>query len=71
MIIKRLLNEWQWGVSFHRDWRTLERGWKVFEVWVLKFTYLPELSTGEHFRKEWYEGFHLRFAVWFPVDRAL
>ena len=64
--MKKILNKWQVSLSLKEDFRRMDRGWKIFEFAIVKWTRWPE---GMMATKNNYKGFIIRFAIWFPIDR--
>jgi hypothetical protein len=65
--MKKVINEWQIHFKFGRDYRTLERGWKIIEFGIIKFINFPK--EGFEISKQNYKGFLIRFMAWFPIDK--
>jgi len=66
--MKKELNKWQWGFGLLRDNRTMERGWKILQIYCLNFHNFSQ--PGDMISKEDYKGFLFRIAIWFPIDRV-
>lgn len=64
--MKPILNKWQLFISLNRDYRYIERGWKIFQIAIIKIIKKPE--KGVMINKSDYKGFWIKFAVWFPFD---
>lgn len=65
---KPILNKWQITISLVKDYRIYERGWKIFEFGIFNLKAIP--PQGEELWKKYYKGFIIRFAIWFPIERA-
>lgn len=63
---KPILNKWQTTISLQRDYRTMDRGWKIFEFGIFNLKEIP--PQGEMLRSKYYKGFLIRFAIWLPFD---
>lgn len=56
-------------LNFSKDWaHGGDRGWKVFQFGIINLKQLP--PQGANIYSEYYKGFIIKFAVWFPFDRA-
>jgi hypothetical protein len=64
--MKYLLNKWQTHFYFGKDYTVIERGWKQIEFGIMKFTSYP--NEGCKHTKKNYNGFLLKFYMWFPID---
>ena len=69
--MKPLLNKWQfWCKPFGRDFYRTGGGygWHIFELGFISIHTMP--IQGEMCTKRHRKGFIVRFAYWFPIDRA-
>lgn len=65
--MKNILNKWQLVWFFGRDYRTLERGWKVVRLGIINIHTKPE--EGVILTKRYYKGFVIQFIIWLPIDK--
>ena len=68
--MKPIINRWQfWCRPAERMYyRGSEIGWRVFELGCIKLIKMPLPYSA--IGSEEYKGFIIRFAYWFPIDRA-
>ncbi len=62
------IGDWYFSLSVRKDYRSMERGWRIFEFAFFKWRKMPD--AGCLISKENYFGLFIRFAFWFPIESA-
>lgn len=65
---KPQIGDWHFEISSQKDYRTMERGWKIFTFALFRWRKLPDAAM--LIGKENYQGVFFRFAYWVPFDHA-